>query len=118
MVVLGLLLVLASGALTLGIVLSNTDTVSASAFGVALDNVSVGGLFLAGAVAGAVLMLGLAMLLLGGARKRSHRVATKRTMRATRTEKEQLAQENASLRAQLTEPYPADDPRAERINDQ
>jgi TRAP-type C4-dicarboxylate transport system permease large subunit len=112
MVVLGLLLVLASGAVTLGIVLSNTDAVSASAFGVTLDNVSVGGLFLAGAVAGAVLMLGLALLLGGAARKRSRRVATKRTIRASRSEKAQLAEENATLRAQLTEP----DPSSERVS--
>jgi hypothetical protein len=105
-VVLGLLLVLLSGALALGVVLSNTDPVSASAFGVTLSNVSVGGLFLVGAVTGVVLMLGLVMLLAGAARKRSRRVATKRQVRNVRSEKEQLAEENAELRARLADPYP------------
>ena len=115
MVVFGLLLVLAAGAVTLGIALSNTDPVAASLFGVSLDNVSVGGLFLTGVVAGAVLVLGIALLLLGGARKRSRRVKTKRTIRATRSEKEQLAEENATLRAQLTEPYPTSPVNDERV---
>lgn len=108
MVVLGLLLLLASGAVTLGVVLSNTNSVSAEAFGVSLSNVSVGGLFLAGAAAGAVLLLGLVLVLTGAARKRSRRVATKREVRGVRTEREQLAEENAALRARLGEPYPAD----------
>ena len=109
MVALGLILLVLSGALTLGVVLSNTDTTSASAFGVSLSNVSVGGLFLAGAVAGAVLMLGLALMVAGAARKRARRVQTKRVVRDVRTEKEQLEEENAELRSRLagSEPYPA-----------
>ncbi len=104
MVVLGLLLLLASAGVTLGVVLSNTDEVSASAFGVSLSNVSIGGLFLFGVIVGAAAMLGAGMLLTGAARKRSRRVATKRKVSAVRTEKEQLAEENAALRAQLSEP--------------
>jgi membrane protein implicated in regulation of membrane protease activity len=109
MVVLGLLLLVLSGALAAGVVLSNTDPVSASAFGVTLSNVSVGGLFLVGVATGVVLMLGLVMLLMGAARKRSRRVATKRHVRSVRSEKEQLAEENAELRARLTDPYPTTD---------
>ncbi len=111
MVVLGLLLILVSGVVTLGVVLSNTDSVSASAFGVSLSNVSVGGLFLSGVVAGFVLMLGLALLLSGAARKRSRRVAVKREVRSTRSEKEQLTEENASLRAKL-----ADEPTSRSVD--
>ncbi len=109
MVVLGLLLLLLSGALAAGVVLSNTDPVSASAFGVTISNVSVGGLFLAGAATGLVLMLGIVLILVGAARKRSRRVATKRHVRNVRSEKDQLAEENAELRAQLADPYPAGD---------
>jgi membrane protein implicated in regulation of membrane protease activity len=105
-IVLGLLLLVLSGALGAGVVLSNTDPVSASAFGVSLSNVSVGGLFLLGATTGVVLMLGLVLLVMGAARKRARRVATKRHVRNVRSEKEQLAEENADLRARLGEPYP------------
>ena len=108
MVALGLVLLVLSGALTLGVVLSNTDPVSASAFGVSLSNVTVGGFFLVGAVAGLVFMLGLAMMIAGGARKRSRRVQSKRTVRDVRSEKEQLEQENADLRARLDGPYPSE----------
>jgi hypothetical protein len=104
MVVLGLLLLLAATGVTLGVVLSNTDEVSASAFGVTLSNVSVGGLFLFGVIVGAVALLGVGMLLTGAARKRSHRAETKRKVSAVRTEKEQLAEENAALKAKLAEP--------------
>ncbi len=103
MVVLGLLLILVSGAVTLGVALSNTDPVSASAFGVSLSNVSVGGLFLGGVVAGFVLMLGIALLVSGASRKRTRRVAVKHEVRSTRSEKEQLAEENAALRARLAD---------------
>lgn len=102
MFALGLVLLVVSGVFTLGVVLSNTDPVpAASAFGVSLKNVSIGGLFLAGAVAGLVLMLGLALMVAGAARKRHRRVETKRTVKGVRSEKEQLEAENSDLRSQL-----------------
>lgn len=101
MAAIGLVLLVLSGIFTLGVVLSNTDPVSASAFGVTLSNVSLGGLFLAGAIAGILFGIGLGLLVAGSARKRHRRVATKRTIKGTRTEKEQLAAENEELRARL-----------------
>jgi uncharacterized protein HemX len=106
MVVLGLLLVLAAGALTLSVVLDNTDPVAATAFGVSLSDVSVGGLFLAGAAAGVALGLGLVMLVVGAARKRGKHVEQRRKVRTVRSENEQLAEENARLRSQVVAPYP------------
>lgn len=107
MVALGLILLVLSGAVGLGVVLSNTDPVSASAFGLTLSNVTVGGFFLVGAATGLLFALGLGMVLTGGVRRRGQRRATKQLVRDTRTEKEQLAQENADLRAKLdSEPYP------------
>lgn len=110
----GLVLLVLSGVFTLGVVLSNTDPVSASAFGVSLTNVSLGGFFLAGAIAGLVFGLALALMLAGGARKRSRRVETKRTVKGVRSEKDELAAENDRLRSELssrregaTETYPA-----------
>ncbi len=98
----GLVLLVLSGVFTLGVVLSNTDPVSASAFGVSLTNVSLGGFFLAGAIAGLIFGLALALMLAGGARKRSKRVQTKRDVKGVRSEKEGLAAENERLRSELS----------------
>ena len=106
MLFLGLLLLVACAGITLGVVLDNTDDVSASAFGVSLSHVSVGGFFLAGAAIGALALLGLVMMVAGLARKRSRRNTTKQNLRQGRTEKEQLAQENAALRERVSGSYP------------
>lgn len=106
MVALGLVLLVVSGALALGVVLSNTDPITASAFGVTLADVNIGGFFLVGAATGLVFMLGLALMIAGAARRRSRRVQSKRAVKDVRTEKEQLAQENAELRERLADPYP------------
>lgn len=105
MVALGLVLLVVSGAIAGGVVLSNTDPVTASAFGVTLSDVTVGGFFLVGAATGLVFMLGLAMMLAGGARRRSRAVARKHQVRDVRTEKEQLEQENAELRSKLQDDH-------------
>ena len=101
MVVLGLILLVLCLALGAGLVLSNTETTSAEAFGVTLSNVSIGGLFLLGAALGALAMLGLSLMLAGAARKRAKKVALKREVQHVRTEQETLAEENARLQAQL-----------------
>jgi gas vesicle protein len=114
MVLLGLLLLLVSGVFTAGMVLSNTDAVSASAFGSSLTNLSIGQLFLAGALTGLVFGLGLAMMLAGAARKRARRRGLKSQVKAVRSERESLAEENARLQSELeasrggTEVYPAE----------
>ena len=117
MFALGLVLLVLSGVSTLGVVLSNTDPVSAAAFGVSLHNVSLGGFFLAGAIAGLIFGLALALMLAGAARKRSRRVQTKQTVKGVRSEKDELAAENDRLRSELssrreaapaTETYPAE----------
>ncbi len=101
MVAVGLVLLVLAGLVATGIVLSNGETVDAEAFGVSLDNVSVGGLFLVGLVVGIVAMLGLGLMLLGAARRRAKRVAVKREVRDVRGERESLAEENARLQAEL-----------------
>lgn len=117
MFALGLVLLVLSGGFTLGVVLSNTDPVSASAFGVSLSNVSLGGFFLSGAVAGLVFGLALALMLAGAARKRSRHVQTKRAVKGVRSEKDELAAENDRLRSQLTNrsEMPAGAPAAEPV---
>ena len=117
MVALGLVLLVLSSLLTLGIVFSNTDPANAAAFGVTLSGVSIGGLFLVGVVTGALAMLGLTLFLGGGLRKRHKRVAAKREVKSVRNEAETLAEQNARLESELqqeraahaADPYPQDD---------
>lgn len=101
MVAVGLVLLVLAVLVAAGIVLSNGDSVQADAFGVSLDNVSVGGLFLVGMVVGVVAMLGLGLMLIGAARRRSKRVAVKREVQDVRGERESLAEENARLQVEL-----------------
>lgn len=111
MVVLGLILLVLCLVLGAGIVLSNTGPASAEAFGVSLSNVSIGGLFLLGTAIGALAMLGLGLMLVGGARKRAKKLRLKREVKEVRTEQETLAEENARLQAQLEQErttYPDD----------
>ncbi len=101
MVLVGVVLLVLCGLLGAGIALTNTDPVSAEAFGVTLSNVSVRGLFLLGVVVGALAMLGLGLMLVGAARKRAKKVALKREVKHVRGEQESLAEENARLQEQL-----------------
>lgn len=101
MAVLGLLLMLAAGALTAGVVLNNTNKVSADAFGVTLSNVSVGGIFVAGAVTALVFALGLWMLLQGMRRARRRRLERREIVRDTRDQTASLAAEKERLEREL-----------------
>src|SRR3954462_2865194 len=101
MVVLGLLLLLAAGALTVGVVMQNTDAVSVAAFDQTASGLTIGGLFLAGVITGAIAILGLTMILAGASRRPARRVVLKREMRDVGDERETLAEENARLRVEL-----------------
>lgn len=101
MIALGIVLVVLSGAFALGVALSNTSHTQAEAFGVSLSNVTLGGLFLAGVATGAVLLLGLALMLAGGGRKSRRRRAAKAEVKGVRTERAGLADENARLQEEL-----------------
>ena len=119
MVALGLVLLVLATLLTLGIVFSNTDPSNAAAFGVTLEGVSIGGLFLVGVVTGVLAMLGLTLMLGGSVRRRHKRVEAKRQVRSAKGEAGMLAEENARLAAELEatrhgEPYPAAEPEGRR----
>jgi membrane protein implicated in regulation of membrane protease activity len=101
MIVLGLLLLLAAGALTAAVLMANTDVVLVAAFGQTTSTLTLGGLFLAGVITGAIAILGLTMILAGASRRRARRVGLKREMRDVRDERETLAEENARLRDEL-----------------
>ncbi len=101
MVLVGVLLLVLCLLLAAGIYLPNTDPASFEAFGVTLDNVSIGGLFLVGVTVGALAMLGLGLVLVGSARKRHKKTALKREVRSERGRRETLAEENARLQSEL-----------------
>jgi uncharacterized integral membrane protein len=101
MVALGLLLLLASGALTVGVVVANTDGTTLAAFGQATSALNLGGVFLAGAITGAIAILGVTMVLAGASRGRARRAELRRRALDERQEKESLAEENARLRGEL-----------------
>ena len=112
MVLLGAILLVLCLVLGAGLVLSNTDPVTAEVLGATLSGFSIGGLVLAGIVIGALTVLALGMLLGGAARKRRKRAALKREVRTARGEQETLAERNARLEAELererSSAYPQD----------
>lgn len=101
MVVLGLLLIVATVVFGADVVLENTQHSGGTIFNQTINNLSLGGIFLAGAVTALLLALGLWLVLGGAARKRRKSVQRKSTLRESQTQKETLADENARLARQL-----------------
>src|SRR5215212_10307152 len=86
MVVLGLVFLVGAGVFAAAVISSNTGAVGGDLWGLHISNVSLGGAFVAGLVAGAVALLGLVMLF--GGMRRGQRL---------RRERRELAKENARL---------------------
>ena len=111
MIVLGLLMLLATGALALAVVATNTDPTTVEAFGYSVSDVSLGLLFAAGVLTGLLFMLGVSLLLSGLNRSRARR-RTARRVNSTTTENQRLQEENEALRAELesdpVDPYAGD----------
>ncbi|HVE73959.1 MAG TPA: TRAP transporter large permease subunit [Mycobacteriales bacterium] len=103
MVALGLVLVAITALLTGGIVLSNTDTTDAAAFGVTITDVSIGALFLVGTIAGLVFMLGVMLMLAGASRRRARSTATRNQVRSAQGRAETLEEQNARLAEELAQ---------------
>ena len=101
MVAVGLVLVVLSGLLAVGVLLSNTDPIVASAFGLTMSNISLGEFFLLGAGSGLVFALGLAAAASGSTRRRAKRRGLKNDVEAERSERELLEEQNTLLREQL-----------------
>jgi hypothetical protein len=105
MILMGLLLVVAAAVFGLDLLWKNSFRVqSPVVFGQSLGMSSGRWLFLIGAVAGAVFVLGLA-LLLGGLRRKAAKVAASRRLhradRSTGQERDELQAENEQLRRRL-----------------
>jgi uncharacterized integral membrane protein len=100
MVLLGLLLMLGCVALAVDAVVQNTDTIHAVAFNQTITDLSLGSLFIAGAVVGLLFALGLAMVA-GGLGRSVRRRRERRAAEQSGAEAESLRAENARLEQQL-----------------
>jgi uncharacterized integral membrane protein len=101
MVILGLVLLIGAGVFAAAVVTSNTGTVGADLWGWQISNVSLREVFVAGAVAGAVALLGLVMLFAGT-----------RRARRLRRERRELTRENARLAQHVDSGEPRVEPGA------
>jgi len=113
MVLLGRLLMLGCVALAVDAVVQNTATTHAIAFNQPITDLSLGALFIAGAVVGLLFALGLAMFT-GGLGRAARRRRERRAAEQTGAEAESLREENARLEQQLaardggTDAYPSE----------
>lgn len=102
MVALGLLLiVIAGGAIASAFFGDNTDVSFQTLGFIQINGANVGYVFLAGAAAGVLLTLGVALLVSGSYRKGRRKVTTYRDQRSTRKENRHLHRENAELQDRL-----------------
>jgi hypothetical protein len=113
MVLLGLLFMLGCVALAVDAVVQNTATMHAIAFNQPITHLTLGGLFIAGAVMGLLFALGLAMFT-GGIGRASRRRRERRAAEENTVDAEALRAENSRLEQQLAAErsgstvYPAD----------
>lgn len=103
MVVLGLLLAAIAAVVGVDIVLENTSRVSGTIFQQTVTGLSLGGVFLAGAIAALVFALGLWLLFGGAARARRRRQERRAALREAAQQKDSLAAENERLARALEE---------------
>jgi len=101
MLLLGLLLLVAAGALTGGLLVDNTADSKAEIFGFSLPHLTIGQLFLVGVGTGFVATLGLALLLAGMRRSGRKRRQQRQEIKTKRQSEEQLKEENARLAREL-----------------
>lgn len=113
MVLLGLLLMLGCVALAVDAVVQNTAVLHAVAFNQPIHNLSLGALFVAGAVVGLLFALGMAMFA-GGLGRASRRRRERQITAMNLAEADALREQNARLEQQLASErdtaavYPAD----------
>ena len=114
MLLIGLLLMLGCVALAVDAVIQNTATMHAIAFNQQITDLTMGGIFVAGAVVGLLFALGLAMFMGGlgrsARRRRERRLADQNTAEADalRAENARLEQQLAAERDNDATAYPAD----------
>ncbi len=101
MLLLGLLLLVAAGALTGGLLVDNTADSKAEVFGYSLPHLSIGQLFGVGVVTGFLATLGLGLLLAGLRRSGRRRRQQRQELKAKRQREDDLKQENTRLAQEL-----------------
>lgn len=101
MLLLGLLLLVAAGVLTGGMLVDNKSDYRADVFGYHLPHLTIGQLFLVGVGAGVVATLGLVLLLAGMRRSGRRRRAQRVELKGKRQREEELKEENARLAREL-----------------
>lgn len=101
MIVLGLLLMLACAALAVDAVVQNAHTTAATAFNQPISHLSLGALFIAGAVVGLLFALGLLMFTGGIGRIGRKRRARQAAARDSEAEAAALREHNERLEAEL-----------------
>ncbi len=103
MLILGLLLLVASGALTVGLLTSTTASVTVKVFGQTYDKVPIGELFVIGLCTGVVAIAGLVMFFSGMRRSSRKRKARRQELGANRSREGELQDENARLARELAQ---------------
>ncbi|MEV4414573.1 hypothetical protein [Catellatospora sp. NPDC049609] len=105
MILLGLLLVLGLSGLALAAFMNNDGLFTAPAGTVELfgyqAELTVGQVFLAGAVGGALVLIGLSMMFSGAGRRARRRLATRRELQQQRAEMRDLQRKHDSMESQL-----------------
>jgi len=101
MILLGLLLVCACTALAVDAVVQNDHVTPAIAFNQPIDHLTLGGLFIAGAVLGIVFALGVLMITGGIGRSRRRRIERRAAARESAAETDALRAHNERLEREL-----------------
>jgi hypothetical protein len=112
MILLGLLLMLACAALAVDAVVQNGQSIHATAFNQPISHLSLGALFVAGAVVGLLFALGLLMFTGGigraGRKRRDRRSAARDAEAEAVALREHNERLSAELEARRDAPYPAE----------
>ncbi|MDQ1684014.1 MAG: hypothetical protein QOC82_751 [Frankiaceae bacterium] len=101
MILLGLLLMCACAAMAVDAVVQNGHITHAAAFNQPIDHLTLGGLFIAGAVLGIVFALGVLMFTGGIGRARRRRIERRTASRQSVAETEALRAHNERLEQEL-----------------
>jgi hypothetical protein len=102
MLLLGLLFIIAAGAVTAGVIYDGGEDATVELFGTTVDT-TIAGVFGVGLLCGLLFLLGIWLIVAGGARSRRKRLERKAARARHRDSVAQMEQERAQLRAENQE---------------